>query len=69
MHLESVATSLGGGTTSVVETGMTIGVGDSVVDEAAGIEAGVPLVGGGVSGGSAPEEQADRIRVQKRTAW
>ncbi len=67
--VESVAISFGGGRTSVVETGMTA-VGDkSIVDAAPGSEVGVSALVGGASVAETAGEQADRIRVRKRSAW
>jgi hypothetical protein len=49
-----------------VEIGMVTAVGDAIVEAASGIEAVVMSAGGGDSGETPPDEQADRTRVQNR---
>jgi hypothetical protein len=62
--VETVVIIFGGGTTTVVETGITSVGGDSVVDAAAGIEDGSV---GGASREGDNEEQAVRIRARRRS--
>jgi hypothetical protein len=45
---------------------MVTAVGDAIVEAASGIEAFVMSAGGGDSGETPPDEQADRTRVQNR---